>query len=144
MPANQKPKTRFPVLVTALLDHPRLAIGLGLAAVLQVSLTALGLPGWPCLFRTLTGWPCPGCGLSRALAEMATGDWAAAIHTHALSPAVALGLLVISATGFLGVNRRRRVAAFIGRLEAGTGFGLWGLLAAWLYWLARLIDGTGV
>src|SRR5690242_14355323 len=24
------------------------------------------IPFWGCAFRTITGWPCPGCGLTRA------------------------------------------------------------------------------
>ncbi len=39
---------------------------IGMALVLWVSMR------WPCVFRAMTGLPCPGCGLSRA--------WLSALH----------------------------------------------------------------
>ncbi len=41
---------------------------------------------FPCLFRWLTGLPCPACGMTTALAQMARGEVLAALHAHALGP----------------------------------------------------------
>jgi hypothetical protein len=38
-------------------------IGLFIARFIPV---AKLIPFWGCAFRTITGWPCPGCGLTRA------------------------------------------------------------------------------
>lgn len=44
-------------------------------------------PAFPlCGFHWLTGRPCPLCGLTRALFELAKGHWRAAIGFNALSP----------------------------------------------------------
>jgi hypothetical protein len=45
-----------------------------------------------CGFRWLTGHPCPFCGLTHAMFALAKGDWAEAIHWHALSPLAAVML----------------------------------------------------
>jgi hypothetical protein len=50
----------------------------------------LRLPGPVCLFRKLTGWPCPLCGGTRAFRALAHGDWTVALWTSPL--AVLLGL----------------------------------------------------
>lgn len=42
-----------------------------------------------CPFRRLTGWPCPGCGMTRALNALMRGRWDAALSLHPLSPIVA-------------------------------------------------------
>ena len=39
-----------------------------------------------CPFYWITHRPCPLCGLTRAFCALAKGDWARAIHFHALSP----------------------------------------------------------
>ncbi len=41
---------------------------------------------FPCLFRWLTGLPCPACGMTTALAQMARGEVLAALDAHALGP----------------------------------------------------------
>ena len=41
-----------------------------------------------CGFLTLTGLPCPLCGMIRALCALAKGRWGDAIRFHALSPLV--------------------------------------------------------
>jgi hypothetical protein len=44
--------------------------------------TQLGLP--PCGFLTLTGLPCPACGLTTSFAHLARGQVNAALHANAL------------------------------------------------------------
>jgi hypothetical protein len=39
-----------------------------------------------CGFRRFTGWPCPGCGLTRSFVFMAHGQLLAAFRVHALGP----------------------------------------------------------
>jgi len=52
----------------------------------------LRLPGPECLFRKLTGWPCPLCGGTRAFRDLARGDWGAALWTSPLACLLALAL----------------------------------------------------
>jgi hypothetical protein len=48
----------------------------------------------PCPFRTLTGWWCPGCGLTRATHHLLHGDVLGALRYNALLPIV-LGLITL-------------------------------------------------
>jgi hypothetical protein len=58
--------------------------------ILLALLWSIPLPAEPrfplCLFRWLTGIPCPLCGLTRGLFELAKGHWTQAIHFNALTP----------------------------------------------------------
>lgn len=38
--------------------------------------------GWPCVFRSITGIPCPGCGLSRAWLAVLRLDFGTAFCYH--------------------------------------------------------------
>ncbi|GBC82487.1 hypothetical protein HRbin10_01612 [bacterium HR10] len=53
-----------------------------------------------CPFRQLTGLPCPGCGMTRALNALAHGQWARALSLHPLSPIVATGILAVGISAF--------------------------------------------
>lgn len=55
-----------------------LAAGLIYAAVVRF----VGC-GIPCLFHTVTGWLCPGCGVSRMCMALLRLDFAAAFHYNA-------------------------------------------------------------
>lgn len=55
-----------------------LAAGLIYAAAVQ--LVGFGIP---CLFYTVTGWLCPGCGVSRMCMALLRLDLAAAFHYNA-------------------------------------------------------------
>ena len=47
-------------------------LALGIAYYIFVRLTNLYIP---CPFRLITGWRCPGCGISHCLVNLATGRW---------------------------------------------------------------------
>ena len=91
-----------------------------------------------CLFRTVTGIPCPGCGLTRAIARLARGDLARAFILHPLAP-----LLAAEAVGAWGLwalvlaGKVRRPA------ERPLLVLLWlNLAALGAVWVARLLAGT--
>ncbi len=46
----------------------------------------------PCPFRTLTGWWCPGCGLTRATHHLLRGDVMQALRFNLFVVAILLGL----------------------------------------------------
>ena len=54
----------------------------------------------PCPFRTLTGWWCPGCGLTRATHHVLRGDLAQALRYH-LFVVVILAAIVAAWVGWL-------------------------------------------
>ena len=65
-----------------------------------------------CPVHGLTGWECPGCGSTRALAALLAGNWAAAIQYNALIVALvpaALALFFIQTWSALRWNRWRQV-----------------------------------
>ncbi len=39
---------------------------------------------FPCIFKTLTGYPCPGCGMTRATVALSKGDFLGAVHQNFL------------------------------------------------------------
>jgi hypothetical protein len=95
-----------------------------------------------CLFRRVSGVPCPGCGMTRAFAHLAKGEWREAARDHPLSFLVAPELaLAWLAWGLSLAGRRVSAAGGIGghRLE-GVLLANAGLLVA--LWLGRLATGT--
>jgi hypothetical protein len=91
-----------------------------------------------CAFRRLTGIPCPGCGLTRAMAALARGQLVLALHFHPFAP------LVLAEAGALwaGIG-----ASLLGRpwelpprfLERVV---IWQTAAFVVLWFARLATGT--
>ena len=50
---------------------------------------------FPCLISLVTGHPCPGCGLTRALTLLWMGDWRNGVGLNPLSPLVFCLLIVL-------------------------------------------------
>jgi hypothetical protein len=63
---------------------------IGLAAILQPSPEVVKLFGHAvpplCLWKAITGVPCPGCGMTRSFAFLAHGDLVEAIEMNAFGP----------------------------------------------------------
>ncbi|MCP5536154.1 MAG: DUF2752 domain-containing protein [Akkermansiaceae bacterium] len=65
------------------------------------ALSLLGFHFFSCTFKDLTGWDCPGCGLTRGSRALLHGDWGAALGFHWFTPvfilfwgAVGIGLVL--------------------------------------------------
>jgi hypothetical protein len=130
---------RFPALLGPLIEQRVVAAIFLAAGAVQVGLTLFHLPGWPCAFRATTGKPCPGCGMSRALAALVRGDWSAAFFLHAFAPLfVAAGVLLLVAA-VLPAERRARLAGRVAAMERATGAAVWLAGAFMVYWLVRLL-----
>ena len=73
------------------------AMGLvGLAGLLIARFIPVAklIPFWGCAFRRITGWPCPGCGLTRVADHFAHFDFLAAFVSN---PAGALAAALFAA-----------------------------------------------
>ena len=86
-----------------------------------------------CLFETLTGLPCPGCGMSRSLGAFFSGDAASAWALHPAGPVLAsLLLMQIVFRGWLLASPSDH-AALAGRVSRITNrLGLLALFGGWL------------
>ena len=101
-----------------------LAAGLGYA--LWVRLTGLAIP---CLFRAVTGFLCPGCGVTRLCLALLRGDWAAAWNAN---PVLLLLLPVLAVLAVrLGVRYVREGRAAGSRWENALMWAVAALLVAW-------------
>ena len=88
------------------------------------------LPGI-CLFQWLTGWPCPGCGVTHALIALSRGEF---LKVWSVAPAAICVTLFFSAMAVLAVLQTTRAledqALNKARLAADK-FLLAGLLISW-------------
>jgi hypothetical protein len=126
-------------LVANLLEQRRMSLAILGAVGLQAGLTMAGLPGWPCLFRHSLGIPCPGCGLSRAMAALLQGQWDTALNFHAFAPLVLVIILLVAMAALLPDRSRRRFIGSIARLERRSGVGALLVAGMLIYWLGRLL-----
>ena len=75
-----------------------------------------------CAFRSVTGWWCPGCGLTRATHDLLHGDLAEAFADNALVVPV-LAMLILTWGAWLGHSLGRR-PAWISRAAPAAWAGL--------------------
>jgi hypothetical protein len=94
---------------------------LGLAGVLGLVVARFvpvaRLPFWHCVFREHTGWPCPGCGLTRAADGLAHLRLGFAFQSNPLGALV--GCLLAGAAVLGLVQWAFRLSLPVPRLSAG-------------------------
>lgn len=142
MNADAKSKRRL--LLTSLLESPKLCGWILGAGVAHVALAATPLQGWRCPFFQATGCPCPGCGLGRAAVLLIRGQLRDSLQMHAFA-IPALAMLAVLGMGLLPGAAGAGVRAGIRWIEERTWL-VPGLLAGLLiYWIARFaLDAGGL
>ena len=127
-----------PIFATILRDR-RFGYVICTATFLQLALTLLRFPSWPCpIFHTL-GVPCPGCGMTRATLFLVHGEWRQALTMHAFAPIVVLALALITVCTIAPRTRAEWIADRTEVVERYTGLTTLLLSGLILYWLARLL-----
>jgi hypothetical protein len=124
---------------SSLLESRREGIIIVGTGALHLGLSLAGLPAWNCPIRTVTGVPCPGCGLTHAVIQFLRGDIAASLQTHAFAPIFILALMVMFAALLLPEKYRRALVSTVKDMETHNGFTSYFLLALMLYWCIRLM-----
>lgn len=110
-----------------------------LVAVFQLGLSASGLPALACPLLKLTGWPCPGCGLTRATLALFHGEWQKSLTLHAFAPILLAALAFIGIASFLPQQQRQRFADTVEKVEKKTKLSAVLLIGLVVYWLIRLL-----
>ena len=129
---------RQPHLTSILLNRP-VRMSITGFVVLQITLTWAGLPGWACPVLDSLGCPCPGCGLTRAMVALISGELKEMIAYHALAPFFLLGLILIALVTILPATLKQPIIISVEQLEKRTGITGIFLLVLVGYWLIRLV-----
>jgi hypothetical protein len=135
--------TGKPAVASAIRRSAILWLLAGLAGLAGLLLLHLWVPqpgaaNSVCLFRRATGIPCPGCGMTRAFAHLAKGEWAAAAADHPLAYPLAAEVGLAWLGWGAALVRRRPI-----RLPVRYETLLYGHAAvAVALWLGRAATGT--
>ncbi|MFN0088478.1 MAG: DUF2752 domain-containing protein [Blastocatellia bacterium] len=133
-----KEKLRSPVL-SSLMGDRTAAGAICAVGALQAGLVLGGLPAWQCPMLATTGIPCPGCGLSRAVALFLRGEWPRAMETHAYAPVLIFTLSLLLLALVLPGELRRKLISAVEAVERRTAVSAALLIGIVIYWLARLL-----
>ena len=102
----------------------------------------VGLDNYPlphtCVSRSLFGWSCPGCGLTRSFIHFAHGEWRASFQSHRVGWVLLLAILCQFPYRILSL-RHPGTEYLGGRFLKLTGYTLIALLIG--NWLFNLVAG---
>lgn len=113
-------------------------LGLAGLAVFHVWVPSGDASSAICFSRRFLHLPCPGCGMTRAFAHLAKGEWMAAVSDHPLSFVIALELVLGWAAwgAALVLGQRFRLPVRIETVLVANAAALCAL------WLGRIATGT--
>lgn len=129
---------RTPVLAP-MLSRRGTAAATGLIGLVQVGAGALGFHTFDCPMLQITGFPCPGCGASRACGAILRNDWHQSAEFHLFAPMFLLALALFVLAAVLPPGGRDALAGWVGRVERTTALAPVTLVALLVYWIARLL-----
>ena len=112
-------------VATALIEDRRLGWAMVLGGAVYGLLSLSGWDVFPCPFKTVTGLPCPGCGMTRACGAALRGDWAQVLELNPFGPLFLAFWGVVTAGLLLPGGAGRRFAGWLGRIESFTRWPAW-------------------
>jgi len=94
-----------------------------------------------CPFRALSGYPCPGCGMTRAFSAIAHGELLNAVIYNPLSPVLFVAALLVWASAAATLLNMHNVREALARLRPSTlaCHLFMGVMLIW--WVVRLAGG---
>ncbi len=126
-------------MLRVLLSRRGLAALLLAATFAHAASSLAGMPIHRCGLRAATGLPCPGCGLTRGSAYLASGRLDAMWRTHPFTPYFAVLGLVLAGAALLPEPWRARWARGWVAIEARTRLHAGFLIGFAVFGVARLL-----
>ena len=119
---------------------------IGLGAIFAASLFYTASEAGPdgnyftiCLFKNITGLPCPGCGLTHSFCALGKGDFGAAFGYNLLGPPLFLFLLVLWIRSICVLRGWERPVVAYDRVVARANPGMMIVIAFALFGLGRIL-----
>ena len=132
-------KIKCPKIVSHLLQIREISFAVILLPPLFLTLNFMGIYSWECPFHHLTGLDCPGCGMTRGIKALVSGDISGALSLHPFAPIFSVIWILWSSTAFLSQEKREKVAEKVGIIEASTFFVPLLFLAYTAFGIMRLV-----
>jgi hypothetical protein len=112
---------RFPAFFASIIRERSLCFAMLVAGLVLVGANLLHVRVWVCVFREVTGLPCPGCGMTRAVSALCRGELQQSVAWHPFAPGIALSVLVIFLAAVLPARPRFYMIEAVESIERRTG-----------------------
>lgn len=94
--------------------------------------------GFPCSFRLISGYYCPGCGGTHAVCALASGDFITCVKEHAFVFYTAAGLtLFVLWNTFCSLYNKKTGSAKIPVMHFHTAYIYIGIIIIFVQWIAK-------
>ena len=125
-------------LVSALLRERAVVLSLLLFSVVYLAFSLFGISIWGCAWNQVTGWRCPGCGLTTGCKAFLHGHFAEGVAWNWFTPFVLFGLVLVPVVLAFPRTLREKVVAGIEVFERRTRLALIFVLLVIAQTVARL------